>query len=113
MFCYFKTLDPLVGKMYLRSVGPWFNNNVVLHLAVAAVEFDVNTGIDLFIEDGPIGGDVGPPFLRVLTDEVVDLAFLRVCRDDFRVWVGIEEGELDDLGRNAPPTLTLPRKGGG
>src|SRR3990170_5940113 len=108
MFCYFKTLDPLVGKMYLRRVGPWFNNNVVLHLAVAAVEFDVNAWIDLFIEDGPIGGDVGPPFLRVLTDEVVDLPLLRIYCDDFRVWVSVEEGELDKLRCHAPFVLPPP-----
>ncbi len=67
-------------------------------MTVVAVKFDVNAGINFFVEYGLISWDVGLPFLGIVADEVVDLACLPVYCDYFRVWIGVEERELDIIG---------------
>ena len=94
------------------QVGSRFYNDIVFQLPVITIEFNVNAGVDLFIENCIVGRDVGTPLLWVVADEIVNFDILLIYRNYLRVFVGIDEGEFDEFGGNSPcviSTLSLSK----
>ncbi len=70
------------------SVGVGRNNEVVLELLLS-VEQHVHTGIDILVFDFAEVRYISAPLLRIVSDEVVALAWQFVHADHLRTWCAV------------------------
>ncbi len=71
-------LHPFVLNPDPRRVRARRDNEIVFHLSAVAVVFQVNAGVDLFIDDGLVIGNIGPPPGWVVAEEVVALVVEKI-----------------------------------
>ena len=73
------------------GVGAGRDNEVVLQLALVAIEDQVHAGIDLRVVYFAVCWNARAPFLRVVTDQIAHDAALRVDPHDGRVGIGAKQ----------------------